>query len=249
LIYLGTMGWSYPFWVGKLYPCYSKQQDYLKYYSREFNSVEIDYTFYRIPSKTSVLEWGSSVPNDFQFSVKMHRDITHAKNLLFDDPKLVVFLERIKFFENKLGPILLQFPPWLKSDKIHELERLLTQFPNNIQLALEFRNGSWLNDSVYSILQNYPVSLVGINKKNYSLGKLSKFFYFRFEGDRKLVNGEKGEIEINKRQEIVELSSILLSLINCGKNVYGYFSKYFSGYPPSDVYEMKNQLKNIEFYL
>ena len=112
--YLGTMGWSYSFWVGKLYPEGTKTTGYLAEYARVMNSVEVDATFYRIPSVSTVETWRDSVPQGFRFATKFPQTVTHAPSLGYDAEKLDVFLRHIESLGSKLGPLLLQFPPFLK---------------------------------------------------------------------------------------------------------------------------------------
>lgn len=240
------MGWSYPFWVDNFYSRGTQQKEFLQYYSKKFNTVEIDSTFYRIPSLNTISEWKNSVFDGFKFSVKMHRDITHAKNLYFDESKLNVFLERIQKLDTVLGPILLQFPPWLKSENIGSLENLLKIIPKNLILALEFRNESWFTDSTFKLLRNYDVSIVSVNNQKYFDEKLGKINYFRWEGDREKINGEKGVVEVDRSKEIASWSLKLHSLYVQGRDVFGYFSKFFSGFPPFDVQEMNNQLNLLK---
>jgi uncharacterized protein YecE (DUF72 family) len=109
-IHIGTSGWSYKDWVGNFYPKDLKEQDYLRYYSRQFNTVEIDCTYYGMPRKTSVENWYKSVPDDFIFSPKFPQDITHNSNLTGIDDLFSEFLDRMSILNEKLGPILIQFP-------------------------------------------------------------------------------------------------------------------------------------------
>ena len=109
-IFLGTMGWSYPFWVGKFYPPKTESRNFLEEYAQHFTTVEINNTFYRTPRITTVKTWKSQTPAEFQFAVKMPRKITHILPLQIDDYARH-FFEVIAHLDEKLGPILIQFPP------------------------------------------------------------------------------------------------------------------------------------------
>jgi uncharacterized protein YecE (DUF72 family) len=98
--YLGTMGWSYPFWVGKLYPEGMRPASYLSEYAKRMNSVEIDATFYRIPSITTVETWRDSVPEGFRFAAKFPQSVTHIPGLKYDTEKLDLFLRHIDVFSS-----------------------------------------------------------------------------------------------------------------------------------------------------
>ena len=183
------MGWSYNFWVGKLYSENAKPKDYLHQYAQKFNSGEIDSTFYRIPSKETVEEWRLSVPKTFKFTVKLHQDFTHSHDMSFEDSKLDFFIERILILGSNLGPILLQFPPWFSPKYTDSLLLLLDRLPRNVSLAVEFRNKGWFTESVFTLLQDNKIAMVIVNKPSYPLISTSNFYYFRWEGNRKVVNG------------------------------------------------------------
>jgi uncharacterized protein YecE (DUF72 family) len=122
------MRWSYRFWIGKLYPEGMKATGYLTEYANNMNSVEVDATFYRIPSISTVETWRNSTPEVFRFAVKFPQTVTHAPKLAYDAEKLGVFLSHIESLSPKLGPLLLQFPPFLKP--VHTaLEDLLEVLP------------------------------------------------------------------------------------------------------------------------
>jgi uncharacterized protein YecE (DUF72 family) len=234
-VYLGAMGWSYNFW-----PFYQKASstEYLQIYSNHFNSVEINSTFYRIPRKSSVEKWRDQTPDDFVFSIKIPRSISHRTNLDYDPEKMDAFLDHIKPFGKKLGPILLQLPPRLSPEHSEQLETLLKQLKNH-RVAVEFRHKDWFNETIYEILRTYNTTLV--NGKNQSSKPIetSDFSYIRLEGDRRTVNGEKGLIEIDRSLE----NEILAKKIHTyQKSVYLYISKYYSGYPPSDIKQIKSTL-------
>ena len=238
------MGWSYSFWVGKLYLKGAKPKDYLYQYSRKFNSVEVDSTFYRIPSKATVEEWKSSVPNTFKFAVKMHQGFTHSRGLLFEDSKLDLFIERILILGKNLGPVLLQFPPWLSPKYEDSLIMLLDRIPETLSLAIEFRNKGWLTNSTFTLLRDNKIALVIVNKPSYPIESTANFYYLRWEGDRKQVNGEKGMVEIDKDDELTEWAVKVSALRKDDVDVYGYFSKYFSGYPPADIEGLTKRFSN-----
>jgi uncharacterized protein YecE (DUF72 family) len=239
--YLGTMGWSYSFWARKLYPKGTKTTGYLAEYANTMNSVEVDATFYRIPSISTVEAWRDSVPEDFRFAVKFPQAVTHAPKLAYDAEKLAVFLSHIESLSPKLGPLLLQFPPFLKP--VHAaLEDLLGALPKNRPIAAEFRNKHWFTENTYKLLHDHSVSLVSTNNAESPNVETSDFAYLRLEGDRKAVNGEIGVVEIDRSAETGKWAGWVRKQLDSGKDVYGYISKYYSGYPPTDVTTLK---KNI----
>jgi len=241
--YLGTMGWSYSFWVGKLYPNGTKTTGYLAEYANTMNSVEVDATFYRIPSISTVEAWRDSVPEDFRFAVKFPQTVTHAPKLAYDAEKLAVFLSHIESLSPKLGPLLLQFPPFLKP--VHTaLEDLLEILPKNHLIAAEFRNKHWFTENTYKLLNDHGVSLVLTNNEKVPSAETNGFAYFRLEGDRKAVNGERGVVEIDRGTETGKWGGWVTTQLESGKDVYGYISKYYSGYPPTDVETLKKNIRS-----
>jgi uncharacterized protein YecE (DUF72 family) len=242
MLYVGTMGWSYGFW--KIYPKGMKSTDYLKEYSKYFNSVEINNSFYRIPREKTVKGWVNQVPDNFIFTTKFPQSISHKPNLKYEQEKLNSFLNNIKYLGKKKGPLLIQFPPKFKPDKITLLETLLQKLPNDNKYACEFRHKDWFNQNTYKMLKQYKIALVQVvHPWLEPIHEItSDFIYIRFEGNRKKVNGGKGESELDKTEEIQKWSSLIKDYLNKGLNVYAYFSKYFSGYPPSDVKNLKKRI-------
>jgi uncharacterized protein YecE (DUF72 family) len=121
-LHLGTIGWSYIFWKDKFYPNKTVSKDYLKYYSKQFNSVEVDSAFYRIPSQLTVVNWKLQTPENFLFSLKFPQMITHVKMLKECEYETEVFLGRVRLLGDKLGVLLLQFPPNFSIDHLANLE-------------------------------------------------------------------------------------------------------------------------------
>lgn len=141
---IGTMGFSYPAWSGGVfYPRGVKPADYLAYYAKCFDAVELDTTFYAIPAPDRVRRWASAVGPDFRFSLKTPRDITHADDVSAAAAMMASFVTSVREFGEKLGVILLQFPPSFDARRFRELQGLLATIPTDIPLCAEFRHASW----------------------------------------------------------------------------------------------------------
>jgi len=236
-INIGTMGWSYNFWVGNFYPERTKSNEYLTEYARQFGTVEIDNTFYRIPSKTSLEKWFKQTPPSFLFSAKFPQIITHRKMLKDCDSELQLFLDRIFTLQSKLGPLLLQFPPAFGPEKIFRLKDFLPTLPSNHKYAIEVRNRKIVNDKLYSVLIENNVALtLSTNPFLPETERITAdFAYIRWEGDRNKVNGTFGKLEIDRTDDIKCWANKIMRLLNKTTQVFGYFSKYYSGHPPTDV--------------
>lgn len=162
----------------------------LNFYASLFNSIEINSSFYKVPMASTVRKWTAEVPQHFRFTFKLWREITHNKGLVFSMADVEKFMRSINEAGNQKGCLLVQFPPSLKIDSIHQLEHLLTalNLHNSEQLwkiAVEFRHLSWYNDTINSILQQYNMGLVihDMPKSAPPLKVLAgDFVYLRFHG-------------------------------------------------------------------
>ncbi|MGW8289270.1 MAG: DUF72 domain-containing protein, partial [Candidatus Bathyarchaeia archaeon] len=144
-LHVGTMGWSYDFWKGSFYPEHSLSKELLRYYAKQFGTVEVDSTFYRIPRKTTVTKWKEQTPDGFVFSLKFPQVITHVKMLKDCKEETAVFLERISLLKEKLGVLLLQFPYTMKEEKIALLRDFLQSLPKTHRYVVEIRNRKLLD--------------------------------------------------------------------------------------------------------
>ena len=159
MIYIGVSGFSYEEWKGSVYPKGLSKGEYLRVYSNLFPATEINYTFYRFPSKQTSAKWASQVPSHFRFSLKLNRRITHHKKLLHCNEEMGWFLRGINPLGPLLGCVLVQLPPWFKKD-LQVLDGFLCKFSQRVSLAFEFRHVSWFSPEVAELLRNHNVSLV-----------------------------------------------------------------------------------------
>lgn len=236
-VHLGTIGWSYDFWKGTLYPPKMSSKDFLTSYSTKFGTVEVDSTFYRIPNAQTVLSWKEQTPEDFCFSLKFPQIITHIKKLQNCQTETDTFLNRASLLGRKLGLLLLQFPPNFSVTQFAELESYLQKLPNTYRYAVEVRNKSWLSPEFYRLLRHCNVALAWADSPHMPLSseKTSGFLYIRWEGDRKAVKGMQGKIEVDRKADLAAWAQKIKLYLDGVTEVFGYFGKYFSGYPPSDV--------------
>lgn len=156
-IYIGTSGWSYKHWKGTFYPEGTKAKEEFHYYQDNFDTVEINNSFYRLPSAETIKNWERSVSKDFLFSVKASRYITHLKKLHDAGDALNEFLNRISALETKLGPLLFQLPPNMKYNA-ERLQAFLQELPEDHRYVFEFRNKEWYCEEAYDLLRSYNCS-------------------------------------------------------------------------------------------
>jgi len=244
--FVGTMGWAKG-WGEQFYPKGSKR-DQLEYLSREFATVEINSTFYRLPRKEVFAGWRKKTPKSFVFAVKMNQYITHRKRLIIDEDSsryLKYFVQNAKALDKKFAVILVQLPPSFKQNlerleiflKAYDREIKRTKLP--IKTALEFRHPSWFDQGVFSLLKKYRVALVLVDYPE-ALSKnvvLSNFVYARLYGDEKPHHKKYLERKLQSWAEKFQRhpSSI--------KKTYVFFSEDYSGYAIDNARYLLNQLK------
>jgi uncharacterized protein YecE (DUF72 family) len=155
-VHTGTSGWHYPHWVGRFYPAELNSRDWLPYYARKFDCVEINNSFYRLPTAANVDRWLAQTPEGFAFTLKASRYITHMKKLHDCATALEEFLAVARRFGDRLAAILLQLPPhWNVNHQ--RLGEFLALLPEDLQFAIEFRDPSWHVDGTYRLLREYAV--------------------------------------------------------------------------------------------
>src|SRR5262245_13177645 len=150
-VLVGTSGYSYPAWRGSFYPEGLKEAEMLRFYAGRLPTVEINNTFYRMPSAGMLERWNAETPDSFSFVLKAARRITHEKRLT-DADSLAYFLKTAAVLGGKLGPILFQLPPFFKKD-VPRLQDFLALLPAGCRAAFEFRHASWAGDDVHEALR------------------------------------------------------------------------------------------------
>lgn len=140
---IGTMGFSYPDWSGPFYPDHLKPGGWLEYYSRHYDAVELDTTFYAIPPVERVERWAAATPAGFRFCLKTPRAITRDRPLAAGVDDMRRFVDACRAFGPKLGAVLVQFPPTYAADHIAEVDAFLAALPADVRFAVEFRHRSW----------------------------------------------------------------------------------------------------------
>ena len=188
-VWIGTSGYNYPEWRGSFYPPKFPAGKMLSYYAERFTTVEINYTFYRMPNPKTIAGWNEATPAGFTFVLKAPQRITHIARLKDVDDPLRYFLETGRKLGPKLGPILFQLPPNFKKD-VERLNDLLTQFPADLRCAWEFRHESWFSDDVYAALRtaNAALCVADTEEGHTPLEATADFGYLRLrdEGYTKL---------------------------------------------------------------
>lgn len=243
-IYVGTIGWSYSFWKPSFYPVKLPSTRFLEYYASQFNTVEVDNTFYRIPNVQYLQKWKEQTPDNFKFSLKFSQIITHIRMLKDVQRETSLFLDRVKVLGEKLGPMLLQFPPTFGEKQFPVLSDYLAGLPEDLRFVVEIRNKGLLREDLFSLLRRFNVALAWVDSPNMPLVSevTSDFLYVRLEGDRKTVVGTLGKMEVDRSHDIGVWAERIRQYTEKQLKVFVYFGKYFSGNPPMDVVELRKKL-------
>jgi len=155
---IGTSGFSYKEWKGLFYPADLPEREMLRYYASRFRTVEIDSTFYRMPSQKTLDSWRAVVPEEFLFSVKANQQITHRQRLKVPSDALSYWTTAVPSLGTNLGVVLYQLPPFFKCD-LPKLQAFLEVLTGDAQSGFEFRHASWFIPEVYSLLERHSVVL------------------------------------------------------------------------------------------
>jgi uncharacterized protein YecE (DUF72 family) len=156
-IHIGTSGWQYKHWKKSFYPEGIAASEMLSYYAGRFSTVEINKTFYQLPTEKTLNKWQDTVPENFLFTVKASRYITHMKKMKDQQKPVSAFLDRVSLLGRRLGPILFQLPPNWKCNP-ERLVGFLRQLPEKYRYVFEFRDPSWFIREIYEMLQDKGAS-------------------------------------------------------------------------------------------
>lgn len=145
-LYVGCTGWSMKEWVGHVYPSNTKTKDYLTHYAKQFNTIELNTTHYRIPNVETIQKWRTESAADFRFCPKIPQAISHSSGMGLNDDTLKAFCESIQQLDKKMGCCFMQMPPYFDASRLAVLTTFLEQFPSHIPLAIEVRHESWFRN-------------------------------------------------------------------------------------------------------
>ncbi|MCS7234068.1 MAG: DUF72 domain-containing protein [Synergistetes bacterium] len=226
MLYIGTSGWFYRGWKGLYYPEDLPPNEWFKFYAKDFNTVEINSTFYRGAKKANLRKWKREVPSNFLFTLKAFRVITHIKRLRDSCEDLEAFLKEAQGLEENLGPILFQLPPSLKCSA-ELLRSFLDCLPQDFKFAFEFREESWFNSKeIEDLLREKNCAFVIVSAPN--LPEIVKvtadWAYIRFHGKTAWYNYLYSEEEIESwALKIKEIAKNV-------KNIFVYFNNDTKAY-------------------
>jgi uncharacterized protein YecE (DUF72 family) len=217
--YIGTSGWVYRHWRGVFYPWHLPGEQWLRYYAARFDTVELNNSFYRLPSEGAFRRWKEDAPAGFTYAVKASRYITHMKKLAGAEEALQRFLERSRLLGDRLGPVLYQLPPFWACNA-DRLRTFLGLLPRDVRHVFEFRHASWFNETVFSLLERYGAALCIVSLPEFPclLRATAPFVYIRLHGAEVKYGSCYSERELEWWAEQI------LGFLHDGKDVYAYFN-------------------------
>ncbi|HVQ42870.1 MAG TPA: DUF72 domain-containing protein [Vicinamibacterales bacterium] len=183
-IHVGTSGYNYTEWKGTFYPPDLPAKQMFGYYSARFHTVEINYTFYRMPTDKTTSAWLAQAPPDFMYTLKAPQRITHIQKLQGSEESLAMFAKAARVLGDHLACLLFQLPPTFRCD-LERLRAFLAAMPAGVRPAFEFRHDSWLNEDVYALLGEHHAALciADFGTKTTPLRPTARHGYFRLRDE------------------------------------------------------------------
>ena len=257
-VHIGCQGWNYEDWVtgpvgsdAVFYPHGTRAAEMLTAYARIFETVEVDSTFYAVPSVQTVDGWNRRTPRRFSFSLKLPQEITHQYALRRGSAEtLAEFCDRIQLLDEKLAAILIQMPPQFDAtpDNERALREFLPQLPPDLRFGIEFRSRDWIRPGMLELLTKYNVALALVEGQwipremmwRLAEAPTAPFAYIRWMGERDLTH-----FDVVQRPQNVNLygwQELIEALCERVADVYAYFSNYYEGYAPASANKLKRML-------
>lgn len=236
---IGCSGFLYEDWKGTFYPEDISKRHWLEYYCGQFSTVELNVTFYKVPEKETFSRWYNETPDDFVFSLKGSKFITHVKKLKSPAEPLDVFFSRAIALKEKLGVVLWQFPPEFKADieKLKAFIEALNQY--NVRNTFEFRDKSWINKKVAALLEKNNMSFCMADWPDFGseVPMTADFVYIRRHG----AGGQASHCYTTEQLKCE--AKAIKNYLKKGRDAFIYFNNDISGYAPKNARELCSILK------
>ncbi|MFQ6101029.1 MAG: DUF72 domain-containing protein [Anaerolineae bacterium] len=236
---IGTSGWVYSHWRGVFYPPDLPQSRWYTHYAKVFDTVEINYSFYRLPSEATFDRWREQAPEGFLYAVKANRYITHLKRLKDAAEPVERFLARAQRLGDRLGPILWQLPPRWRANP-ERLETFAALLPFDLLHAFEFRDPRWFVEPVRRILEQHGLAccifdMPGLRCPTWVTGSA---VYLRFHGSGEVYGGRYG------REGLRPWADRIRTWLSEGCQVYAYFNNDAFGFALEDAQELRAMIES-----
>jgi uncharacterized protein YecE (DUF72 family) len=236
---VGCSGWSYKDWRGIVYPSDIPQRLWFEHYRSLFDTVELNSTFYRLPTAEAVEKWAAAAPPGFVYAVKMGAFGSHRMKLRDAASWLPNHLDRVERLGDRLGPNLVQLPPRWKRN-VERLDEFLTVAPATMRWAVELREASWVHDDVFEVLRRHGAALcIHDLLPDHPFELTADWTYVRFHGPDALdrpYHGSYGEARLRA------WADRLTPVLERGCDVYAYFNNDWFGHAVTDAIAMRSLL-------
>jgi len=241
-VHIGTSGWSYKHWKELFYPHKMPTTRWLAHYAGIFHTTEINGSFYRLPSPETVEKWAATVPPGFIFCPKMSRYLTHMKKLNDPEEPLARFFDIFDNIRDKLGPVLLQLPPFLKFDeaRVRHFYKLLRSDYGRYDFVLEVRHESWLQQGPLALMKEYNIGLVISQSERefpYSEAVTASTVYIRMHGPRELYASSYSD------ESLREYAGKIGKWVKGGHTVWVFFNNDIHGFAVGDAQRLRELVK------
>ena len=235
--YIGTSGWNYPHWKDKFYPTNIKKDDWLSFYSKKFNTTEINYSFYRWPTEKTMKDWYDNSPYHFEYTMKSPRMITHMKKLKNPEPWVDDFYDLTSILKEKIGCHLFQLPPNYKhtGHNMGKLRKFIETLDKRKKNVIEFRDRSWWNKDVYDLFKVNNIIFCNVSGLGMpdEIVKTSDIIYFRFHGNN--YSTKYTDKELRKHADKMKHID--------AQRIYVHFNNDQNAFAPHNALWLKEQLE------
>lgn len=235
-VFIGTSGWVYPHWRGPFYPAELDEGQWLGYYASRLPSVEVNRSFYRLPTRAQFAAWRAQTPEGFVFAVKASRFITHMKKLCEPEHTLPPLLEAVAGLGDKLGPLLFQLPPRWRPDP-GRLAAFLAALPQGTRAAFELRDPRWHSDAVLDLLRRHNAAFCIYDLAGFASPRAitADFVYLRLHGPGAAYSGRYGHRALADWAQWLGAQTVTTA--------YVYFDNDEAGYAVQDALELQAMLR------
>lgn len=240
---LGTQGWAYKDWLGAFYPPRTPASKQLEFYSRVFDTVELDTTFYGSPRPAAVKSWFDATPPEFIFAAKMPKIITHDRRLVDAEADLVDFLTAVQMLDSKLGPILVQLPPSFTTAEWSSLSSFLDILPEEFRYAVEFRHPSWIKGEAVQLLSEHEIAwaVIDLHDMPRTVQVTTDFTYVRWLGRRADVK-RLDRIQLDRSADLDRWAAELDRISHDVQRIYGFMNNHYAGHSPTSLNDLRARM-------
>lgn len=235
-IRIGTSGWHYAHWEGLFYPDKLPKSKWFEYYEKDFDTVEINNTFYQLPKEETFKNWHKQATKNFLYTVKANRYITHIKRLKDSEESLERFFERVNILQENLGPVLYQLPPNFHKD-LDRLGTFIKFLPEDRIAVFEFRHESWFSEDTYKLLSEFNIGFCIHDMPGMKIPRVvtADIIYVRFHGPTGKYQGNYS------RSALRGWANWIKDNVKGKKAVFAYFNNDIHAYAIHNAKQLKEQ--------